>query len=717
MTLLGSLEAYHKIILLAYTLYVIAAAVLVSRHDAEIRTGDTIRRLPASFLLISLIAFLLMRLPTIFVDAPWNPDEAQYLAAAIKFRSNMNSWASADINSSGPLNGFAMMWPFLFGRETGFAVAHMTAVAVLALTWLFLLSALRSTPRDVRIFLGGATILLLGAFFHDDYQEFASELVPCCLLMFSTAVAMAATEERARLPGILAAGFCLGAVAFAKLQAIPAALTIGLILLGLTLAKRPKPWRSALLLAASACLPAALILTPLAMAKGFHDFWMSYIYSGMIYAQSGWKKVEPTKFMPAQIVALAGMLMNRLTKVYLLGLGVVSVAAFASIVVEADWRKDAHSWRKTLSSPDSLRFLISALILASGVFAAASPSRPFPHYSYFIIWPAALFAGLAWSLARSIGKTSPLAGARLSGALGAFLVGVIGVVAALENRSGLREMEVLNNPAGAFRPLELLPIGHEGRGRAFVWGWMAELYVWSGWTPATRDQISYFQIWPSSIRDAYRDRAMADLIGNPPDYVIDAVGKGSFDYLDPRVDGIASFPALAQYVSDNDTLVSRSVFGSGCPRIYASRDAAAELKKAYLPPAGVSASAGSQTTEAARVGAGYVTCVDSVWFPSESTGRIVLDLGGAKDIADVEILNIPMPFADANRQGVGKLHAVVRAFDGETVTLEQDLVVPAYPQWTIVKGNGPVVADKIVVEAERFPHELTLIRVRRRLDA
>jgi hypothetical protein len=53
------------------------------------------------------------------------------------------------------------------------------------------------------------------------------------------------------------------------------------------------------------------------------------------------------------------------------------------------------------------------------------------------------------------------------------------------------------------------------------------------------------------------------------------------------------------------------------------------------------------------------------------------------------------------------------AFAGEAVTMEQGIAVPAYPQWIAVKAHDPIVADKIVVEAENFPHGLTLIRVRR----
>jgi hypothetical protein len=715
MNIIDFANYFHVYLTLIYTLYVAVVALSMKRK------ADTTVALPIHFFVSSVIALVLLKLPSIFVNAPFNPDEAQFLAAAIKLRGNMNTWLSVDLITSGPLNAIPLMWPFLFGLDTGFAVAHMTAVALLAVTWLFLPSALQFAPRDVRIFLGGATILLLADAAHFDYLEFASELIPCFLLMFSAAVALTAVGKRTGLSGILAAGFCLGAVPFAKLQAIPIALTIGLILLVLTFRRQPRPWRSGLLLAASACVPAALILTPLMTANGISDFWISYVYGGLLYTQGTWDKAQQWGLVPPQIVALALLLMaDRLVKFYLILLGAISIAALGAVWIGAGWRKNTWSQRKILFSADSQRCAISALILASGLLAAALPARQYDHYAYFVIWPAALFTGSVWSLARSGGKVSSTAAMRLSGALGVLLVGVTGAVASFEYRYKMEENQVFSNPGSTFLPVALLPTGHGEQGRVLVWGDMPELYVWSGWTPTTRDQTSYLEIWPSPTRDYYRKRTISDLLVSPPDYVIDAVGRGEVGFFDPKTEGISSFPELAQFVSENYTLVSRAAtlasstgLGSACPRIYASREAAAELERMSVPLIGVSAVAGSDAAEAARVAGGFVTCLDSLLVPSGTSGKIVLELGGTKEIASVEIMNLPVWARFGSVPRAEKLTGVVRAFAGEAVTMEQGIAVPAYPQWIAVKAHDPIVADKIVVEAENFPHGLTLMRVRR----
>jgi hypothetical protein len=132
-----------------------------------------------------------------------------------------------------------------------------------------------------------------------------------------------------------------------------------------------------------------------------------------------------------------------------------------------------------------------------------------------------------------------------------------------------------------------------------------------------------------------------------------------------------------------------------------------------VPLIGVSAVAGSDAAEAARVTGGFVTCLDSLLVPTGASGKIVLELGGTKEIASVEIMNLPVWYRFGSVPRAEKLTGVVRAFAGEAVTMEQGIAVPAYPQWIAVKAHDPIVADKIVVEAENFPHGLTLIRVRR----
>ena len=406
-------EGWRVPIIGLYVLYVLWTGFRSSRVEFDNR-----KRVSFDFVLISIVVLGLLRLPTIFIDAPFNPDEAQYLAAAIKFKQNMNTWLAVDLMTSGPLNAYPLMWPFLFGLPASFAAAHLSALAFLALTWIFLLSALRSTPADLRVYLAGATIVLLGGVTLPDYLEFTSELTPCCLLMFAASVVFAAVDNRASFVRVLLAGAALGLVPFAKLQAVPIALTIGTILLVVTVRTQRRPWLSATALAAAGALPSALILTPLLAAGGFSDFWMSYIQGGASYTSGGWGKMESSGLTPRLKVLNFIIRADPALK--------YDVLLLAGICVIALWLflRAGRPSRGLLKA--RLRVAIAALILAASVAAAVIPVRPFPHYAYFVVWPATLFTGFVWALARS---TDGALGARGSRVLGVVLAAVVGAAA------------------------------------------------------------------------------------------------------------------------------------------------------------------------------------------------------------------------------------------------------------------------------------------------
>jgi hypothetical protein len=140
--------------------YICATIMLVfARLD---RPDNRSRLVLRGFILVSLAVLVVLRAPTFFFNAPLNPDEAEFVANAIKFRGDMNTWLSVDTGSSGPVNSFPLMWPFLFGADTGFAVARITATFLIGATWLLFWAALASAPSFVRVCAGAALNLVPG---------------------------------------------------------------------------------------------------------------------------------------------------------------------------------------------------------------------------------------------------------------------------------------------------------------------------------------------------------------------------------------------------------------------------------------------------------------------------------------------------------------------------------------------------------------------------
>src|SRR5271166_1777452 len=236
-------------VLIGYTGLAILLTLLPSRNRTQLFSRW--------FVFLSLTVLVVLRLPTFFLNAPLpDPphslasaiDEAQFLASAIKFRDNMYTWLSVDTGTSGPLNCYPLMWPFVFGADTGFAAARITATFLIGATWISFWTALASAPTFVRIWASACLILFMGGAQNPQFIHYSSELVPSFLLMGATVVTMVAVERPPTLPQICCAGLCLGLVPFAKLQVVPIAVTLGVILLWQVVRQEPRPYRSSVLL-------------------------------------------------------------------------------------------------------------------------------------------------------------------------------------------------------------------------------------------------------------------------------------------------------------------------------------------------------------------------------------------------------------------------------------------------------------------------------------
>jgi hypothetical protein len=719
-------------VLVGYTGLAILLTLLVSGNRAQLSSRG--------FIVLSLTVLVVLRLPTFFLNAPLNPDEAQFLASAIKFRGNMNTWLSVDTNTSGPINSYPLMWPFLFGADTGFAVARITATFLIGATWVFLWTALASAPTFVRVWASACPILFMGGVQSPEFIHYSSEVVPSFLLMSAMAVAMVAAEQQPSVTQICIAGFCLGLVPFAKLQAAIIAATLGIILLWLVVRQAAQPYRLALLLMSCACVPAVILLLPLAVDGGLHDFWMSYMLLANYYVGSlGWGKMESAGIWPGQLRALRYILSGNLIGAY------VATFAAASLAIAAlPIRKMVHSApaRRMLSQqPDAVRTATVFVVLAVSVCAVIAPSRPFPHYAVLVIWPLTLLAGLVSSLASlwpALGEGGPWHAAKLVGALSIFCIGGFGL---RQERLGydpeltraefciggprLQDEKLAYDPEvtaaeSVFGAGQLLVSPASGRGRMLVWGWMPQWYVWSGWMPATRDILTYGQIWPTPARRYFRDRMMAELRNSPPEYIIDAVAPGSFKFNDPEKDGLASFPELAAFVANDYVLLSPVCSGVPCPRVFARKDMAAFISRHYVIPSRVYASsvlkAGTVTASASHVADGLVfeSCSDAWLLPDGKLGEITMELADAQAIGAIEILNTRGGWR-GNRAGKT---AEVLAYESGNLVFDEEVRLLRFPYRTeIVVPDTIRSIDSVVVRIESYAGiggGLNEIRLRRR---
>jgi hypothetical protein len=695
--------------------------VVMTAFAAPDRPDNRLRLALRGFILLSLVVLVVLRAPVFFLNAPLNIDEAEFLANAIKFRGDMNTWLSVDTGSAGPVDSFPLMWPFLFGADTGFFAARITATVLLGATWLLFWAALARAPNSARICSGAALILFLGGEQSPDLIHYASELLPLLLLMCATVIVLDAVEQQPSIAWISIAGLCLGLVPFAKLQASVVAVVVGVILLWQVARHAQHPYRSSLWLISCACLPAVAILLPLAVAGGLNEFWVRYILWAKNYVGGGWEKLPPLGILPPQINALTKILHEHLLAGFVAAAAISATAAIAALPMR-ELARDSGARRAFLKGPAAARFVIVLIILGVSIAAAITPGRPFHHYAFLFLWPLALLAGLAWSLESPRSEGAATGRRRLQNIFGALAVLLVGAFALTEGRTTY-DPEVTGIEK-LFSAGQLLPDPDSRRGRMLVWGWAPEMYVFSGWTPATRDILTYNEIWPKPNRDYFRGILMADLRSNPPAYVVDAVAPGNFGFTEPEKDGIHTFPELAAFVSADYVLLSPASLAGSCPRVFVRKSMAEAIEQRYAKPSRVydSSARGGGAELASHVvdNLAFESCADAWLPPDGQLGEITVELASAQAIAAIEMLNTRGGVNDRGGAEGTRASKTIRvtAYQGDEMVMDKEARMLRFPyatDVTVPESVGPI--DRLVMRVESYAGVgggLNEIRLRKR---
>ena len=371
-----------------------------------------------------------------------------------------------------------------------------------------------------------------------------------------------------------------------------------------------------------------------------------------------------------------------------------------------------------------LKLIFSTLLLMVSVYCVVRPGFSFAHYSFFLLWPIATLAGSVL-LAPNSGHISK----------GGILIGII--VASLLLASGAGFWETKLNPLERFAfPLRswklpgllevagiedifasgnLLSIDNAPGQRVFVWGWMAQYYLYANLTPAVRDIINHKQIDEGSLTSYFQERLISDLMHDPPDYVVDAVANRSFRYSNSVTEGLSSIPKIHKFIREEYTLMSDSTNGVDCSKIYA-RNSIAKIHRARYARVGnlqVSSQLDSSYSPSQLIdGVLFDTCQRAWLLPNRTQGTLTFNLVSPQEVRTLELLNTRNwpQFNRASRRV--RIEASQR---GQRI-FEQEVIMRRYPYWTEVpfpSGLGEI--DSITVNIIDFlgiGGGLTQVRVR-----
>ncbi len=417
-------------------------------------------------------------------------------------------------------------------------------------------------------------------FRHPNLVDYSSEHVPLLLISLALygTVRVLRNPEAYGVPVFLL-GLAACAAFFAKMQSVPIVVAMSAVAVAYVHASGWAKWWKPTLLFLAGAAPLAVLNAAFCLLTGvWPDFVMAYIIANQRYADVQASVIIDLPWFVAYLVdtieiryllftffalaaaysyqrARGGILNDAAAFLRMAGIG---ATAFAAAIFIRGWNSGADyayvlwiailaiptyfvlSYRKRLFGNDSLSwFGITALAaLGAALFSIYKPHHPFPHYLLLLIVPVC--AGMAWMVMRQAGRGFSFVSlfVVLTVAYGSYLW-------------GSQDNQALTRIPYALRPLEgnLIRAMTSPGSQIVVWGWTVGPYLGSGRIPATRDtnMANFFStLWPE-ISTYYRQRFVRDLMDNPAELFIDAVGPKSWAFTDSRFN-FEQCPEIKAYI-------------------------------------------------------------------------------------------------------------------------------------------------------------------------
>ena len=500
------------------------------------------------FLVLAGCTVMVWRWPTMLWPQPMNIDEGQWAAGALKATYDFAPWRGFDGTTSGPLNAYVLALPALFGAPITFFSTRLIAFGLIigSIYALYFIVKWTHGTRIARLSIV-PPVAFLGLTWEWDFLPYSSETLPVFLTTIGTAsaayLATGDRPKRARLAACALGGLFLGSAGFAKLQALPIALTSLALIAGIILLKREgsrrDKWMEALTTAVGFSLVPAILTLSVISTGVWNDAYISYYKYAFVHVTSG-ITVGFNYFFGFTITystfAIASLL----------------VIAVGTIALAGRWR---FTKRSAVIAACALCFLLVCLIVI------VVPRHAYPHYLLFSVFPlsycvatvlqftcetnlwkgrdrmfsSVIVAGfLVPALALSMDYSSPYVGGRRE----VFLHGRPDLAAYLPFQRTDAQVQAIRRYA--------IP-----GTRVAIWGWMPHYYVQTQTIPATRDAHTLLQELPGPYREYFRARFLSDLRQSRPSVFIDAAAPGSFGINYRATQGFETFGALAAFINDN----------------------------------------------------------------------------------------------------------------------------------------------------------------------
>jgi len=363
-----------------------------------------------------------------------------------------------------------------------------------------------------------------------DFVHYSSEQLPVLILTAGLwIIAQIHTRSQAHERWFLVLGILLGAVPFAKLQAVPQAAILGVWALWMAYHRLRFIKNAAYLIVGAGLFP--LLVLGFVLSQGlYQDFVDFYLVGNLIYAGGG----TSSGFL-THLWALS-------TKSPDFVLYLISMAALAITGLFIN--------RKELLKRPSMMIIWVFLYFLASIYAATKSGNLFIHYLNFCILPFALLA--ACFIQRELMKPRLLL---ITGFLVALPFGY-SVLNKLRTHQPLNQfVSTTDHSLPQSEVTKLVKQYAKPNEKMVVWGWMCKYYVEAQMPQGTAENHSTRCIFKHPLQDVYYHRYINDLKRNRPQIFIDAVGPNSLWTNDRTTQAHEAFPELKTFIQTNYTFV------------------------------------------------------------------------------------------------------------------------------------------------------------------
>ena len=533
---------------------------------------------PLFFFIVVALSLVALRLPSFLFLGELDVDESQLITNARKFLVNAIPWLSVDTTTSGPLNSYVLALPSLFGIPIHYPSTRITGVLLLLCTLIFSHLTIRTLCGETAARIAVLPTVALLGLGQRYFLDFSTELLPITLLAGATYLFGRAARGTAGPGSIYAAGLCLGAVPFAKLQGAPlAALAFVFAFFSLRSLAAGDATRSNVkkrrvdnllglrlwLIAGASTVP--VIISGMVLAGGAaSDAWRSYIVmNASLSSRPFTGKFLPLFLMPPFFAYICAMV----------------VFALAPSVLQ-------RAFKTSPTRTNDAWIIASSIYALAAVYVIYKGGNPYSHYLLFLLHPLMLLTGLLWHRALAGGVPALISRYQTSLVMIACMLFVVWALLLLRTWSPVHGKLTKWMEA----PIDLVPqlvLELAGKDRHFaVWGYEPRYYVQSGLHPSTRDAMTQFQIHENPLKDYYVERYLRDFRAAQPNVFVEATGDGNFNKYWNADPSYSAVPELARIINQDFALVHDIPRCGKTPqtRIFVRKDRVRELGIALAPP-------------------------------------------------------------------------------------------------------------------------------------